>query len=270
MIGAITYELTAEEAGSVEGFAGRLLHGAFFHHLSECSPAYSKAVHDEIQSKPFAVSPLIQPDIPHKMVVENHTVPVRPGTRFYWRVSALRGDIWEAALALKLGSRLQVGRIPFTVTAVYADGTHESGGLEPEELIAGALEAPAPKEISMHFRSPVTFRRDRLDYPIPTPEMVFASLADKWSKAGMPANIERDTIREVALAVSISDWRGRSQRVYFAQHHGASGCFGDFAYNLQALDEDNRRILLMLAQFATFSGVGRLTAQGFGQTRISL
>ena len=43
---------------------------------------------------------------------------------------------------------------------------------------------------------------------------------------------------------------------------------GIFAYSLHELPDDMKRLFLMLAQFAAFSGTGRLTAQGFGQTQM--
>ena len=61
MLGAVTYELTAVKDERMEGFAGRLLHAAFFRHLAACSPRLSHQMHDEENIKPFTVSPLIQP-----------------------------------------------------------------------------------------------------------------------------------------------------------------------------------------------------------------
>ena len=42
---------------------------------------------------------------------------------------------------------------------------------------------------------------------------------------------------------------------------------GRFSYDVTALNEEEQHALLLLAQFANFSGVGRLTGQGFGETR---
>ena len=285
MIGAVTYELVATADGRMEGFAGRLLHAAFFRHLAACSPALSEAVHDGVRTKPFTSSPLIRPQRLHapsqcggrrpvggrgeRMIFEKAPFPVRTGERFFWRVTALQDDVLAAALHLAPGTELQVGRVPFSVLHVFADGTHESGVLAPEDLIADALAAPPVHELSLHFRSPVTFRRGALDYPVPVPELVFVSLASKWQEHAMPAEIDKARVQDIAARMTISDWTGRTQRIYFAQHHGASGCLGDFTYSLKALDDDERHVILLLAEYATFSGTGRLAAQGFGQTRVT-
>ena len=56
MIGAITWELETLEGARLEGFAGRLLHAAFFRLLASISPALSKTVHDEMMAKPFSLA----------------------------------------------------------------------------------------------------------------------------------------------------------------------------------------------------------------------
>lgn len=269
MIGAVAYELTAVDDGRMEGFAGRLLHAAFFRHLARCSASFSQQIHDETNIKPFAVSPLMRPQVHHEMIVEKEPFLVSAGAKFFWRVSALQDAIFEAALMLGEGASVQVGHVPFIVTAVHADGAMESGGIEPEELIASALEAPQMQDVTFTFRSPVTFRRGTLDATLPAPELVFPSLADKWTQAGMPGSIEKASVRQIAQEAAPSDWRGRTQRVYFGRRYGANGCVGSFTYQLKGLRERDQKILSLLAQYANISGVGRLTAQGFGQARTS-
>ncbi len=275
MIGAVTYELTAESSGTLEGFAGRLLHAAFFKHLAGYSKEMSEEIHDQEISKPFAISPLIRPhgttnDGTSSMVIEKYTVRIATGDRYFWRVSALRDDVLDAALSLRTGGTIQLGHISFAVTNVFVDGHHSSGIIDPEELIAQTLSVPLPAEISLHFLSPVSFRRDGLDYPLPAPELVFSSIADKWQQAGLPAAISKDGVREITMHVAPSDWKGRTVRTYFNRNRGTSGFIGHATYNLRAIEEQPRRILLLLAQFATFSGVGRLSAQGFGQARTTI
>jgi len=43
---------------------------------------------------------------------------------------------------------------------------------------------------------------------------------------------------------------------------------GKFTYNLEKLTPNEQRLFLLLAQFAVFSGVGRLTGQGLGRVQI--
>lgn len=272
MIGAVTYELQVQQDGRMEGFAGRLLHGVLFRILQAYNPAFSARVHALETAKPFTVSPLIrtrQGNDNSQMLCMKDSFVVSKGTRFFWRITGLTEEVLIAALSIKPGTLLQVGHVPLTVQHCFCDGTHSSGSLSPQELIQVALESPRSREMTFHFLSPVSFRRDDLDYPMPDPQLILTSLAKKWELAYMPVRMESDKIASIAQRVAPADWKGNSMRVYFGRRYGLTGFTGIYTYSLKNLTEEEQQILKILAQFAVFSGVGRLTAQGFGQTRIS-
>ncbi len=114
----------------------------------------------------------------------------------------------------------------------------------------------------------MSFRVDEFDAPEPRAELIFASLADKWTQARMPAAVDKKVIRELALQVRLTEWTGRSRKFYFAPDRGTMGFWGNFRYDAAALDSDSRKVLMLLAKFAEYAGVGRLCGQGFGQTRV--
>lgn len=269
ILGAVVYELEVEQGGSMPGFAGRLLHAGLFHLLQQLSPELSAELHDGENVKPFAASPLIEHEPPCKMIYEKEPRTVRPGTRFFWRVSAWRTDVIEALLAIPAGAALRIGRLDCRILRVQADGRRDSGLARVDDLLAAAFSQPFRREVAFHFRSPVAFRRDRYDYPLPEARLLLTSLADKWQQAQLPGTMNRSRIGELAELIYPIDWQGHTQRVYFGQHYGLCGFVGDFTYSLRALDEESAGIVTLLAQFATFSGVGRMTGQGFGQTRVT-
>ena len=266
MIGAITWELETLEGARLEGFAGRLLHAAFFRLLASVSPDLSKFVHDEMTTKPFSLSPLLDPARRDACIYRKEAFFVPGGTRFLWRVSLLHPELLRAMLAIPVGTPLQIGHVPMHITTVHADGTHESGVLEPEELIAVAMEQQDAHEVTLRFDSPVCFRRDRFDYPLPEPVLIFSSLADKWQQARMPLSLDLSAMKELASHIYPTDWSGRTQRVYFNRNSGLSGFTGFYTFSLRELDPSARCLILLLAQFAVFSGTGRMTTQGFGKT----
>jgi len=269
ILGAVVYELEVEQGGSVPGFAGRLLHAGLFHLLQQISPELSAELHDGENVKPFAVSPIISHEPPFRMIYEKEPRMVKAGTRFFWRVSAWRTDVVEALLAIPAGAALRIGQLECHIVRVRADGHQASGLAQADDLLAAAFSQPFRREVAFHFRSPVAFRRDRYDYPLPEPRLVFASLADKWQQAHLPGMMDRGRIGELAEEIYPIDWQGRTKRVYFGQKYGLCGFVGDFTYSLRALDEESAGIVTLLAQFATFSGTGRMTGQGFGQTRVT-
>lgn len=267
MIGAITWELETMADARLEGFAGRLLHAAFFRLLASISPALSKTVHDEMSTKPFSLSPLLASARERACICRKEPFFVQRGTRFLWRTSLLHPLLLQALLQIPIGTPLQVGHVPMRIASLHADGTLESGILEPEELIATAIAQEEAHEITLRFDSPVCFRRDSFDYPLPEPMLIFFSLADKWQQSEMPLPLDRATVKELAAHIYPTDWSGRTQRVYFNRNSGLSGFTGFYTFSLRELKPSARCLFLLLAQFAAFSGTGRMTTQGFGKTR---
>ena len=265
MIGAVVYRLRAESAARVPLFHGRWLHGLFFKIMEEYSAELSAYVHEALQIKPFTVSLLKW----RQGEEAGGYRTVRKGETMGWRVTALREDVLQAALHVRVGDVLQAGFLPLRVEEVKADGTHDSGVIDELELVGAALQAGRVAEIRLRFLSPVAFRRDDKDYPTPDPVFVFSSLADKWQQAAMPVEMDRAWIREAAAKALLSEWHGGSRRVYFGGDRGTLAFSGRFSYDVTALSEEEQHALLLLAQFATFAGVGRLTGQGFGETRVA-
>ena len=266
MIGAVVYLLRAESSASLLAFHGRLMHGAAFSILEKCSEELSAAVHDTMNSKPFTVSLL-------KRVTERkekgHSFTVKKGELFWWRVTAAHEALLRAFLEVTKGMKVAVGRAQMTVEDVIADGSKESGVASETDMIAWALSQERVKSVTFRFISPVSFRNYNRDYPFPLAEFVFGSLADKWNQAGMPAAIDRAAVREAAQGVRLLEWQGESRKVYISSDRGMLAFQGTFTYELKVLPVEMQQIFLLLAQFAEFSGVGHLTAQGFGAARVN-
>lgn len=271
MIGAVTYELKVEQSARMEGFAGRLLHAVFFQLLSDFNAELATRVHAESSFKPFTVSPLIRTHREPEedlMIFNKEPFMVKAGRRFFWRITTWSEEILAMAVTVPIGTKLQIGHVPCTVQQVYSDGRHESGVITPKQIIQEAVDANNVQAVTLEFLSPVAFRRGAQDYPLPDPQLVFTSLAKKWEAAQMPARIDAELITTMEERLVPCQWSGRTEQVYFGRHHGATGFLGSFSYSLKALSEEEAQIIKILAQLAVFTGVGRLTAQGFGQTRL--
>lgn len=263
MIGAVVYRLRAEDTARVPVFHGRWLHGLFFKIMEGYSAELSTYVHETLNVKPFTVSLLKW----RQEKDEGGYRVVARGESLSWRVTALREDVLQAALHVRTGEVLQAGNLPLRVEKVKADGTEDSGVVDEMELVGAALGAGRIAELRLRFLSPVAFRRDDKDYPTPDPVFIFSSLADKWQQAAMPVEMDRAWVREAAARALLAEWHGSSRRVYFGGDRGMLAFSGRFSYDVTALNEEEQHALLLLAQFANFSGVGRLTGQGFGETR---
>lgn len=269
MIGSIVFRLQAHNDAQLPKFHGRLMHGLLFHLLQTYSPELATIIHDEMETKPFTVSLLFQNEQRKlsKRIHENFRV--RWGDLYYWRVTALHSALLQALLSLPMDKSVQVGDAVFDLQEIITDGRLHTGIVDEQDLVAGALSVNRVQQLDMRFTSPVSFRYFDKDYPFPVPALVFSSLADKWTKLEMPAQIDRNLIREVANNVVPREWNGGTHKVYFAHDRGMLAFTGRFCYDLTMLTAEQQQIFLLLAQFAEFAGVGRLTAQGFGQTRMT-
>lgn len=268
MIGAVVYLLRAENPAPLSPINGRLMHAAFFKILNEYSPTLGAFVHKEQNLKLFTVSFLKSTqDFPYS----NGRRLIRCGEKFYWRVTGLNEDILQAALSVSVGNKIQAGALSLRVEKIICNCNlrSDSGIISIEDFIFGVNHSPPTKEICFDFVSPVSFRINEFDAPYPRPELIFASLADKWTQSEMPAAVDKKIIRELAAQIRLTQWSGESQNFYFGRDRGMLAFFGRFIYNIEATDKALKKVFMLLAKFGEFAGVGRLTGQGFGQARVS-
>ena len=85
----------------------------------------------------------------------------------------------------------------------------------------------------------------------------------------MPMELDAAEIREQARSIIPLSWEGRTRTMYLSPQRGMMGFEGRFRYDISQQPSELPQLFLLLAQFSVFAGVGRLTAQGMGQTRIN-
>lgn len=267
MIGAIVYKLRAINSARLPFINGRLMHAVFFKILNDFSRSLGSFIHNELNLKPFTVS-FMEPSEEIPSIGERWEV--RRGDNFLWRVTGLNEEILQAALSVPADYQIKVGALNLSVEKIICDKNirADTGIIPVSELISSVKNFSAVKEICFEFISPVTFRIDDFDAPYPRPELIFASLADKWTQANIPVAADKKIIRELATQIRLTEWTGQSKKVYFGRNRGTLAFWGKFFYNVEALNEDTRKVFILLAKFGEFSGVGRLTGQGFGQARV--
>lgn len=268
MIGAVVFRLKAEQNGRLPKTQGRLLHAAFFRILQFYSEELAACTHEDVRFKAFTVSELI-PAKEEKYA--GGFLPVRQNDVFYWRVTVLDDSLLQAVLSVSQGYVIQAGSLPLSVEQIITDDDTfgATGILDVNELMAACLSVKAVKRITFRFTSPVSFRSFQDDYPFPLPQLIFGSIADKWNLAGMPATFDKEEIREVAANLLPESWKGRTRQVFLKSDRGVTGFTGEFSFNVSMLTKEMQQLFLLLAQFAQFSGVGRLTGQGLGQAAVT-
>lgn len=290
ILGSIMLRLEAETPASLPLYHGRLLHGALFALIRERATELAAHIHDKMNIKPFTVSMLecatgaqTMPALPRggrlsgrgkrghgarreERLEERFTIAC--GERYCWRIGVLSEEVARVLLELPPGTRVAIGDAKLVLREIITDGAG-LGLVSAEDMMAAVFGCERIERLRFLFTSPVAFRVGTRDYPLPTPELVFGSLADKWRALGLPAVIERGQVVELAREVVPLEWHGGTERVYLSRDRGVLAFSGSFAYDVTALGIEERQILLLLAQLAQFAGVGRLTAQGLGEVRLS-
>ncbi len=271
MLGVLVLRLRVKVGGHYSMFPGKLLHGAVFRYLSAHSPALANELHAR-QTKPFTIGFFRRAEkkpgtlLRAQEVNEPH---YDAEEELLLRLTALEDAVLEAFLRIPPETELAVGKLTFTVAEILADGRADTGITAVEELMAAAFSMDDLMRIRLSFRSPTLFHADGYDCAAPRPELIFASLADKWAWQRLPFAMDKAHVRTIAAKLIPLDWRGEGIRVRQSERKTVPGFTGHFSFSMEHLSEGEREIILLLAQFAPFCGTGRLTAQGMGETTVA-
>ena len=128
------------------------------------------------------------------------------------------------------------------------------------------LDEEQTDRVKLHLGSPTAFKSAGHHFPLPLPELVFGSLADRWN-AFSPVVLSPEMRTFGHETIGISDFNLRSQRTSTKDEGMVIGGVGRVTYRLFTADRNWLAQVHMLANFAVYSGVGVKTAFGMGQVR---
>jgi CRISPR-associated endoribonuclease Cas6 len=124
----------------------------------------------------------------------------------------------------------------------------------------------APRRVTLKFTSPTCFKSKGMHVPIPTPELVFGSLLERWNTFA-PVVFPPETRRYAAECLAVSRYNLSSRPVPVKSRGMRVGGLGEITYTSLVYDRYWMSVVQTLAAFALFSGVGAGTAHGLGQCR---
>lgn len=250
---SLVVELAAADRGNIPATLSRAVHGLVMNWLKLGNPQLSEAIHTS-QESPLSISGLLGNRRPKG---------TQAGDNFYFRVCLLDGSLMEPLLMgiEKWGTQpLVLGQFPFVLRSIYTlPGTHRLAGSADYKLLANTLQTTA--EIELNFLSPTSFKQSRGIQPFPLPELVFGSLLRRWN-AFAPEELNFPSVEWQGL-VSAYELKTYALKLEGGSEIGAQGwvryCFPD---------AEQAKLATVLAHFAFFSGVGRKTSMGMGQTQL--
>lgn len=246
---------------------GRFAHAAILRRIAAADSALAARLHDENGVKPLTISNVLG------LNGRGAFVTVSPASEYGLRITLLSSEL-EALTAgwtpEGIGP-LVIEGMEWQVTRIIgaADEHPWTGQASYEELAAPALlrDGSGPNRWTLEFVSPVTFRQRGMNQPLPTPDLVFGSLLDKWNAVAplaLPEEVRR--FAGECLAISRFDLHSAAEPT----KNGAIqiGALGRCTYTAANRDRYWLACIETLAHFALYSGVGAGTTRGFGRSRL--
>lgn len=220
---------------------GRAIHAQCFEWLGKADAVLTESLHaKDIFPITLAVKPT---GVPAQMCL---------------RISVLRGDLLAPLL---WGMSADIGeKITFTgISCRLGKAVQIRASNTFEEL----LKVPAQNILDLEFVSPTSFKQRHTIQPFPVPDLVFGSLWRRWN-AFAPLSCHFPEIEWQAYTA------GYDLQTYAMKMKGGPeiGCKGIIRYEVP--DSEQAKIATILAHFARYSGVGRKTAMGMGQTHLKI
>ncbi len=250
---------------------GRHLHALFLTLVSSVDRKLGDYLHESKADKPFTLSPL---QVSRQFIGSRdsilqweHTKPISAGTPCWWRISLLDdtlfGKLTQLWLNLNPNHPWHLGPADLHITSIL--GTPQSTQPWANAISYAQLyeqSSDSNRQIEFAFCTPTAFRQSNYDCALPTRELVFNSLINRWNQYSgieLPKNLIESifpsffNIRTELVADS------RSKFI---------GCVG--AINFRLLGDVDSLVIKQinaLANFALYSGVGRKTTMGMGMVR---
>ena len=246
---------------------GRAIYAQLLRWLGDIEPALASQWHDVDGPKPYTCSSLVG----GKRVSKGQREYV-PETEYWFRLTALDASI--AAVLLKLQAappaQVEIDGAALPVTGMTTDAAqHPWAGMTTyHELAAPYLLAsePPPRAIRISFETPTAFRQAGMHLPVPLPELVFGGLADRWN-AFSPNAISPHLREYCQSGVAMSHYDLRTGSIPGGDGRSEIGAMGSARYVHTRHDRYWMSMVTLLAGYAFYSGVGRLTTIGMGQAR---
>ncbi|MBX0329720.1 CRISPR system precrRNA processing endoribonuclease RAMP protein Cas6 [Oscillochloris sp. ZM17-4] len=263
---ALVFTLRPKHAARVPSGMGRVAHAMVMELIAASDPDLAARLHTANELRPITVSnPLSRPDTGG----ESHVRPERSQRLRVTLLTAETEDLADAWLAAP-PEELRFGGVDWAVERITARARADSwaGGESYTRLMEQALQRAerGPGRWTLEFSSPVSFRQRGLCQPLPTPELVFGSLLDRWN-ACAPLPLPGEVRRYAAESLVASKFDLRTGIEVSKNGVPQVGVLGRCTYIAREHDPLLAGCIEALAQFAFYSGIGAGTARGLGQAR---
>lgn len=260
-----------------EGNLARQAHAWFLRLIHDVvSEDLAAELHQDQELKPFTVSDLIERAFYSPSM--NAEVPrSRCALRFTF-VDETLAEIILSLLKQKAPKQVEIWWLKLRVDAIAVHShEHKWAGSVAYPSLANPGNRNNGGGAVLQFVSPTSFHSDGVDMPLPLPAMVFRSCWRKWNAySGYPIRNEWLDVVDHCIQISrIEDLNTQRWKFADGERGAVTGFVGKVRFSLSegackkvGIDpRDAREVLDTLSTFAFYSGIGRKTGWGLGQTR---
>lgn len=245
------YQLTVTLApdGPVElpDNCGRALHAQFLAWLQQGDEALANHVHDEMQPRPFTLSPLR---------------PQKNG-HLQFHLNLLQDELWDGLWAgMAESARLELLNNTFRLVQDELKLDRRTY----EDLADAGVETL----IRLRFLSPTAFRSNDMNYPLPDPVKIYQSWLARWNQfAPQQVRYNISLLDVVQAHIAPSYLRIETDVLNFGNYKliGFHGLVSLRIMRPRALGREILGRLNALADYATYCGTGHRTSMGMGHTK---
>jgi len=228
-------------------FNGQQVHGLLYNLLSSEEDEIADKIHDKYEIKPVTTS----------------IIKSVPCLRFTFLQKEI-ADVFLRACLNGQNFPLKLGKQKIHPDKIITSGNNKmSGHCKYKDMLGNYA-----KSFRMKFITPTTFRKGKLNHPLPDLKSMFKGLTRKWNLfSGWKYNQDK-ILNYVDKVIAVKRHDIQSDVVKY-QDHMQVGFMGNLEVEIFDDDKEMREKIQSLVEFSFYAGVGYKTTMGMGQVMIS-
>jgi len=229
-----------------------VLHGFFFSLLPS---NIADTLHKPSRYKPFC---LWAPKI-FRFLKDNR--PFETNSVLTITISFLKDEFFSPFLFKLTENRKKLFLGPYKVSLLQEPGSLIKN--DEYTTFDDFLNIKAKTYLYFQAITPISFKKGKIDYPLPDPKIFFKSLINKWNYFS-PFRIEVDLRKVLEEKLCIVYSKIRTYKIKLSLGSAVTGFKGKVVFYGKGLTDEELKWLNILGYFSRFAGVGRKTTMGLG------
>lgn len=267
MLTSFVLTLACQKNVVLPPYVGRAHHAATLERIGHIDPETAHALHDGQGVKPLVCSSWL------RTYDKMENITLKSGETVDVRVTSLSNHLTDELYSVLIKEPPDVWCLTnhkFRVATVTCNSALHpwAGSTTLTDLAAKPIlqQKQLKHEVTLHFSSPTCFKSQGRHIPLPSPDLVFGSLADRWN-ALSPLLMAPEMRKFSVDSIALTNYQARTVSIPMKEQGIVTGFVGRATYRLVEPTADSVATLHQLADFAFYSGVGVKTALGLGQCR---